>query len=335
MLAYPTSHACAHVYCCSGFELLLLRETGNTMIFQRTVKEMVKTTGVGLHSGNKVTLSIKPAPVNSGIVLVRTDLEPAVSIPAKADQVRETTMCTALVNDDGVRISTIEHLFAALAGLGIDNALIEVDAPEIPIMDGSASPWVFLLQSVGIKEQSAAKKYLRIKDTVRVEDGDKWAELRPFNGFRVDFAIDFNHPEIARSQQHMVMDFSTSAFVRDISRARTFGFMRDIEYLRANNLALGGSMENAVVLDEYKVLNPDGLRYEDEFVKHKILDAFGDLYVAGHAIVGEFCAFKTGHALNNQLVRALLAQQDAWELVSFEKDEAPVSFSVPAGAVFA
>ena len=239
------------------------------------------------------------------------------------------------VNDDGVRISTIEHLFAALAGLGIDNALIEVDAPEIPIMDGSASPWVFLLQSVGIQEQSAAKKYLRIKDTVRVEDGDKWAELRPFNGFRVDFAIDFNHPEIARSQQHMVMDFSTSAFVRDISRARTFGFMRDIEYLRANNLALGGSMENAVVLDEYKVLNPDGLRYEDEFVKHKILDAFGDLYVAGHAIVGEFCAFKTGHALNNQLVRALLAQQDAWELVSFEKDEAPVSFSVPAGAVFA
>jgi len=305
------------------------------MIFQRTVKEMVKTTGVGLHSGNKVTLIIKPAPVHSGIILVRTDLEPAVLIPATADQVRETTMCTALVNDDGVRISTIEHLFAALAGLGIDNALIEVDAPEIPIMDGSASPWVFLLQSVGLQEQSAAKKYLRIKDTVRVEDGDKWAELKPFNGFRVDFAIDFNHPEIARSQQHVVMDFSTSAFVRDISRARTFGFMRDIEYLRANNLALGGSMDNAVVLDEYKVLNPDGLRYEDEFVKHKILDAFGDLYVAGHAIVGEFCAFKTGHALNNQLVRALLAQQDAWELVSFEKDEAPVSFSVPTEATFA
>jgi len=305
------------------------------MIFQRTVKEMVKTTGVGLHSGNKVTLIIKPAPVHSGIILVRTDLEPAVLIPATADQVRETTMCTALVNDDGVRISTIEHLFAALAGLGIDNALIEVDAPEIPIMDGSASPWVFLLQSVGLQEQSAAKKYLRIKDTVRVEDGDKWAELKPFNGFRVDFAIDFNHPEIARSQQHVVMDFSTSAFVRDISRARTFGFMRDIEYLRANNLALGGSMDNAVVLDEYKVLNPDGLRYEDEFVKHKILDAFGDLYVAGHAIVGEFCAFKTGHALNNQLVRALLAQQDAWELVSFEKDKAPVSFSVPTEATFA
>ncbi|GIU48862.1 UDP-3-O-acyl-N-acetylglucosamine deacetylase [Shewanella algidipiscicola] len=306
------------------------------MIFQRTVKEMVKTTGVGLHSGNKVTLTIKPAPVNTGIVLVRTDLTPNVAIAAKAEQVRETTMCTALVNDDGVRISTIEHLFAALAGLGIDNAVIEVDAPEIPIMDGSASPWVFLLQSVGIQEQAAAKKYLRIKRPVRVEDGDKWAELRPYKGFRVDFAIDFDHPEIARSQQHVVMDFSSSAFVRDISRARTFGFMRDIEYLRANNLALGGSMENAVVLDEYRVLNPDGLRYEDEFVKHKILDAFGDLYVAGHAIVGEFCAYKTGHALNNQLVRALLAEQDAWELVSFEKEEeAPVSFAVPSGATFA
>ncbi len=306
------------------------------MIFQRTVKEMVKTTGVGLHSGNKVTLIVKPAPVNTGIILVRTDLSPAVEIPAVADQVRETTMCTALVNDDGVRISTIEHLFAALAGLGIDNAIIEVDAPEIPIMDGSASPFVFLLQSVGIQEQAAAKKYIKITKPIRVEDGDKWAELKPFKGFRVDFAIDFNHPEIARSQQHMVMDFSSSAFVKDISRARTFGFMRDIEYLRANNLALGGSIKNAVVLDEYRVLNPDGLRYEDEFVKHKILDAFGDLYVAGHAIVGEFCAYKTGHALNNQLVRAMLAQQDAWEIVSFEKEaDAPVSFTVPSGAVFA
>ncbi|QSX37609.1 UDP-3-O-acyl-N-acetylglucosamine deacetylase [Shewanella sedimentimangrovi] len=306
------------------------------MIFQRTVQNMVKSTGVGLHSGNKVTLTIKPAPVNTGITLVRTDLTPAVEIPAKADQVRETTMCTALVNDEGVRISTIEHLFAALAGLGIDNAIIEVDAPEIPIMDGSASPFVFLLQTAGIQEQAAPKKYLRIKRTVRVEDGDKWAELRPHQGFRVNFAIDFNHPEIARSQQHMVMDFSSTAFVKDISRARTFGFMRDIEYLRANNLALGGSMENAVVLDEYRVLNPDGLRYEDEFVKHKILDAFGDLYVAGHAIVGEFCAYKTGHALNNQLVRALLAQQDAWELVSFEKEtDVPVSFMVPQSAVLA
>ncbi|WP_025821043.1 UDP-3-O-acyl-N-acetylglucosamine deacetylase [Shewanella marina] len=306
------------------------------MIFQRTVKKIVKTTGVGLHSGNKVTLMIKPAPVNSGIVLVRTDVTPHVEIPAKADAVRETTMCTALVNDDGVRISTIEHLFAALAGLGIDNAVIEVDAPEIPIMDGSASPFVFLLQSAGIAEQAAAKKYLRIKRTIRVEDGDKWAELRPYQGFKVNFTINFDHPEIARSQQHMEMDFSSSAFIRDISRARTFGFMRDIEYLRANNLALGGSMENAVVLDEFKVLNPDGLRYEDEFVKHKILDAFGDLYVAGHSIIGEFCAYKTGHALNNNLVRALLATQDAWELVSYEEEaQAPVSFNLPAGLVLA
>ncbi|WP_299496553.1 UDP-3-O-acyl-N-acetylglucosamine deacetylase [uncultured Shewanella sp.] len=305
------------------------------MIFQRTVKEMVKTTGVGLHSGNKVTLIIRPAPINTGIVLVRTDLTPAVEIPAVADQVRETTMCTALVNDDGVRISTIEHLFAALAGLGIDNAIIEVDAPEIPIMDGSASPFVFLLQSVGIADQSAVKKYIRITKPIRVEDGEKWAELKPFKGFRVNFAIDFNHPEIARSQQHVIMDFSSAAFIKEISRARTFGFMRDIEYLRANNLALGGSMENAVVLDEYRVLNPDGLRYDDEFVKHKILDAFGDLYVAGHAIVGEFSAYKTGHALNNQLVRAMLAQQEAWEIVSFEEADAPVNFTVPAGAVFA
>ncbi len=306
------------------------------MIFQRTVQKMVKSTGVGLHSGNKVTLCIMPAPVNSGIVLRRTDLTPAVEIPAKANLVRETTMCTALVNDEGVRISTIEHLFAALAGLGIDNAVIEVDAPEIPIMDGSASPFVFLLQSAGIKEQSVAKKYIKINQTIRVEDGDKWAELKPYKGFRVDFKIDFNHPEISRSQQHMVMDFSTSAFVKDISRARTFGFMQDIEYLRANNLALGGSMENAVVLDEYRVLNPDGLRYEDEFVKHKILDAFGDLYVAGHAIVGEFCAYKTGHALNNQLVRALLAHQEAWELVSFENEvDVPLSFMVPGATSLA
>lgn len=300
------------------------------MIFQRTVQKIVKTIGVGLHSGDKVTLTIKPAPINSGIKLVRTDLEPAVVIPALAELVRETTMCTALVNDQGIRISTIEHLFSALAGLGIDNAIIEVNAPEIPIMDGSASPFVFLLQSAGIEEQSAAKKFIRINKTIRIEDGDKWAELKPFNGFRVDFAIDFVHPEIARSQQHMMMDFSTSAFVKDISRARTFGFMTDIEYLRANNLALGGSMENAVVLDEFKVLNPDGLRYEDEFVKHKILDALGDLYVSGHAIIGEFKAYKTGHALNNQLVRAMLAQQDAWELVDFEQESAvPVNFVVP------
>ncbi|MCL1078916.1 UDP-3-O-acyl-N-acetylglucosamine deacetylase [Parashewanella spongiae] len=297
------------------------------MIFQRTIQKMVKTTGVGLHSGNKVTLAIKPAPVNSGIVFIRTDLEPTVAITAKAEQVRETMLCTVLANDDGVKVATIEHLFAALAGLGIDNAIIEVDAPEIPIMDGSASPFVFLLQSAGVAQQSLPKKYLRIKKTIKVEDGDKWAMLKPYQGFKIDFKIDFSHPEIARSQQHMIMDFSTAGFIKDISRARTFGFMRDIEYLRANDLALGGSMENAIVLDEYKVLNPDGLRYDDEFLKHKILDAFGDLYVAGNAIVGEFSAFKTGHALNNKLVRALLAEQEAWELISYENEaDVPVSF---------
>ena len=244
---------------------------------------MVKTTGVGLHSGNKVTLSIMPAPVNSGIVLVRTDLSPAVAIPAKAEQVRETTMCTALVNDEGIRISTIEHLFAALAGLGIDNAVIEVDAPEIPIMDGSASPFVFLLQSAGIKEQAAPKKYLKIKRPVRVEDGDKWAELKPFKGFRVNFKIDFAHPEIARSQQHVVMDFSTSAFVKDISRARTFGFMRDIEYLRANNLALGGSMENAVVLDEYRHVAGLGRRMKPELLRQVLVVYDVEICVIGNS----------------------------------------------------
>ncbi|WP_163935533.1 UDP-3-O-acyl-N-acetylglucosamine deacetylase [Paraferrimonas sp. SM1919] len=297
------------------------------MIFQRTVKQIVTVTGVGLHSGEKVNLTIKPAAINSGITLVRTDLSPNVTIAADADLVKETTLCTALVNELGVKVSTIEHLFSALAGLGIDNAIIEVDAPEIPIMDGSASPFVYLLQSVGIESQSAPKKYLKITKPIRVEDGDKWAEFHPYQGFKLDFAIDFEHPVISKSLQRMQMDFSSDTFIKEISKARTFGFMRDIEYLRANNLALGGSMENAVVLDEFKVLNPNGLRDDNEFIKHKILDAFGDLYLAGYAILGEFKAYKTGHALNNQLVRALLSQQEAWELVSFEEPEqVPVKF---------
>lgn len=297
------------------------------MIFQRTVKQIVTVTGVGLHSGEKVNLTIKPAAINSGITLVRTDLSPNVTIAADADLVKETTLCTALVNELGVKVSTIEHLFSALAGLGIDNAIIEVDAPEIPIMDGSASPFVYLLQSVGIESQSAPKKYLKITKPIRVEDGDKWAEFHPYQGFKLDFSIDFEHPVISKSLQRMQMDFSSDTFIKEISKARTFGFMRDIEYLRANNLALGGSMENAVVLDEFKVLNPNGLRDDNEFIKHKILDAFGDLYLAGYAILGEFKAYKTGHALNNQLVRALLSQQEAWELVSFEEPEqVPVKF---------
>lgn len=300
---------------------------------QRTLQRPVQTTGVGLHSGNKVTMSILPAAPGTGIVFRRTDLNPVVEIPAAADLVRETTLCTGLVNEQGHRIATVEHLLSALAGLGVDNAVIEVDAPEIPIMDGSASPFVFLLQSVGLVEQSASKQYLRIRKPIRVEEGDKWAEFRPYNGFRLNFAIDFDHPEIARSQQKMVMEFSSSEYIKLISRARTFGFMRDIEYLRSNNLALGGSMENAVVLDEFKILNPDGLRVDNEFVKHKILDAVGDLYLGGYAILGEFTAYKSGHALNNKLIRAVLEQQECWELVSFEKpQEVPMTYLAPVTA---
>ncbi|MBW8189541.1 UDP-3-O-acyl-N-acetylglucosamine deacetylase [Neiella marina] len=300
------------------------------MMRQRTLKQMIEATGIGLHSGNKVQLVLRPAPVNTGIVFRRTDLDPVVDIPAKAELVRETTLCTALVTDDGVRLSTVEHLMAALAGMGIDNVFVEVDAAEIPIMDGSSLPFVYLLQQAGVEEQQAAKRFIRIKQPIRIEDGDKWAELSPYNGFRIDFAIDFAHPAIDSDTQHKVLDLSACSFVQEISRARTFGFMRDIEYLQANNLALGGSLDNAIVLDDYKILNDDGLRYRDEFVKHKILDAIGDLYMAGHSIVGEVKAYKSGHALNNMLVRAMMTQPEAWELVSFDDQEAPISYQVPS-----
>ncbi|MBD1389964.1 UDP-3-O-acyl-N-acetylglucosamine deacetylase [Neiella sp. HB171785] len=300
------------------------------MMRQRTLKQAIEATGIGLHSGNKVQLVLRPAPVNTGIVFRRTDLDPVVDIPASAELVRETTLCTALVTDDGVRLSTVEHLMAALAGMGIDNVFVEVDAEEIPIMDGSALPFVYLLQQAGVEEQQAAKRFIRIKQPIRVEDGDKWAELSPYNGFRIDFAIDFNHPAIEADTQRKVLDLSACSFVQEISRARTFGFMRDIEYLQANNLALGGSLDNAIVLDEFKILNTDGLRYNDEFVKHKILDAIGDLYMAGFGIVGEVKAYKSGHALNNMLARAMLAQPEAWEIVSFDDQEAPISYQVPS-----
>ncbi|WP_087505470.1 UDP-3-O-acyl-N-acetylglucosamine deacetylase [Neiella marina] len=300
------------------------------MMRQRTLKQAIEATGIGLHSGNKVQLVLRPAPVNTGIVFRRTDLDPVVDIPASAELVRETTLCTALVTDDGVRLSTVEHLMAALAGMGIDNVFVEVDAEEIPIMDGSALPFVYLLQQAGVEEQQAAKRFIRIKQAIRVEDGDKWAELSPYNGFRIDFAIDFNHPAIEADTQRKVLDLSACSFVQEISRARTFGFMRDIEYLQANNLALGGSLDNAIVLDEFKILNTDGLRYNDEFVKHKILDAIGDLYMAGLGIVGEVKAYKSGHALNNMLARAMLAQPEAWEIVSFDDQEAPISYQVPS-----
>lgn len=293
------------------------------MIRQRTLKNTVQATGIGLHSGHKVRMTFVPAPANTGIVFRRTDLSPTVDIKADAALVKDTVLCTALVNEDGVRVSTIEHLSAALAGLGIDNLYIEVDAPEIPVMDGSSHPFIYLLQSGGIHELNALKRFIRIKETIRVEDGDKWAELRPYgDGFKMDLTIDFDHPVFAGQPQQLVLDFSGAAFVKELSRARTFGFMRDIEYLHSKNLALGGSLENAVVLDDYKVLNEDGLRYPNEFVKHKMLDAIGDLYMCNHSILGEFRAYKTGHALNNTLLRAMLANSEAWELVTFGEQNA-------------
>lgn len=300
------------------------------MIKQRTVAKTVSTIGVGLHKGEKVTLTLRPAPDNTGIMFRRVDLDPIVDFKVTPQMVGDTVMCTCLINEQGVRLSTTEHLMAAIAGLGIDNLIIEVDSAEIPIMDGSANPFVYLLLEAGISEQKLAKKFIRIKRTVRVEDGDKWAEIKPHNGFKIDFAIDFDHPVIAQTTQRMLMDFSAAGFIKDISRARTFGFLHDIEYLRANNLALGGSFDNAVVLDEFRVLNQDGLRYEDEFIKHKILDAIGDLYMAGYSVLGEFISYKTGHALNNQLLCAVLAEQENWEFVSFEdKAQMPISYLAP------
>lgn len=301
------------------------------MIKQRTLKRIVQATGVGLHTGKKVTLALRSAPANTGVIYRRTDLNPPVDFPAEAKSVRDTMLCTCLVNEDDVRISTVEHLNAALAGLGIDNIIIEVDAPEIPIMDGSAAPFVFLLLDAGIEELNSAKKFLRIKESVRVTDGDKWAELAPYNGFSLDFTIDFNHPAINSSTQRYKLDFSAKSFVRDISRARTFGFMRDIEYLQSKGLCLGGSFDCAIVVDDYRVLNEDGLRFEDEFVRHKTLDAIGDLFMCGHNIIGAFTAYKSGHALNNKLLQAVLATESAWDMVTFEDEsEMPVAFKTPS-----
>lgn len=276
-------------------------------------------------------MTLRPAPANTGIVFRRIDLDPHVDIHSRANAVGNTMLCTCLNNEVGVSIHTVEHLASALAGLGIDNIIVEVNSNELPIMDGSASPFVFLLQSAGIEELNAPKRFIRMTKPVRVEDGDKWAELRPYDGFRVDFQIDFEHPVISQTRQHMVMDFDSCSYVNEVSRARTFGFMRDLEYMNANNLALGGSMENAVALDDYRVLNPEGLRYDDEFLKHKILDAIGDLYLGGHSIIGELAAYKTGHGLNNKLLNAVLAQQDCWEYVTYEsQDEAPIRYAQPA-----
>jgi UDP-3-O-[3-hydroxymyristoyl] N-acetylglucosamine deacetylase len=296
------------------------------MIKQRTLKNTIRATGVGLHTGDKVYLTLHPAEPDTGIRFRRVDLEQPVTIEARPENVGETMLSTTLV-DGKVKVATVEHLLSALAGLGVDNAVVDVSAPEVPIMDGSAGPFVFLLQSAGVQEQESPKKYMRIKKTVRVEEGDKWAAFEPFDGFKVTFTIDFEHPAFSDHLKTAVMDFSSTTFVKEVSRARTFGFMKDIEFLRENNLALGGSLDNAIVVDDDKVLNEDGLRYADEFVKHKILDAIGDLYLLGHSLIGEFQGFKSGHALNNKLLLALMADKDAWEMVTFENDEdAPISF---------
>jgi UDP-3-O-[3-hydroxymyristoyl] N-acetylglucosamine deacetylase len=301
------------------------------VIRQRTLNNTIRATGVGLHTGEKVYLTLKPAAVNTGIVFRRTDLDPVVEIEAKAMNVGDTTLSTSLVNGD-VRVSTVEHLLSAMAGLGIDNAIIDVTAPEVPIMDGSAGPFVFLIQSAGIIEQDAPKKFIRIKKLVEVSQEDKTASFKPFDGFKVTFTIHFDHPAFKERNKEVTVDFSSTSFVKEVSRARTFGFMHEFEYLRSQGLARGASMDNAIAVDDAEVLNEDGLRYEDEFVKHKVLDAIGDLYLLGNSLIGEFNAFKSGHALNNMLLRELLAQKDAWEVVTFEDNEqdAPISYSKPA-----
>lgn len=302
------------------------------MLQQRTLKTAIRATGVGLHSGRKVYMTLRPAAPNTGVVFRRVDLPDPVEIRAEAHLVGETMLGTTLVQGN-VRVATVEHLMSALAGLGIDNCYVDLSAPEVPIMDGSAGPFVFLLQSAGIEEQQAPKKLIRIRKPVRVEQDDKWVQFRPFNGFKVNLEISFDHPVFKKHSQRASVDFSTTSFLREVSRARTFGFMRDIETLRAQNLTLGGSMDNAIVLDDYRILNEDGLRYEDEFVRHKILDAIGDLYLLGHSLIGEFSGYRSGHELNNLLLRRLLEDEKAWEAVTFEdRRKAPISY---AGPVFA
>jgi UDP-3-O-[3-hydroxymyristoyl] N-acetylglucosamine deacetylase len=294
------------------------------LIHQRTLKNLIRATGVGLHTGATVYMTLRPAPANSGIIFRRTDLAQPVEIKATPHSVGDTRLSSCL-EQGGVRISTVEHLMSALAGLGIDNAYVDLSAPEVPIMDGSAGPFVFLLQSAGIEEQVAPKKFIRVLNPVEVEEGEKWVRLEPHNGFKLSLSIDFDHPVFDKMRQSVAVDFSTTSYVKEVSRARTFGFMQDVETMRGQGLALGGSLDNAIVMDEYRVLNTDGLRYEDEFVKHKVLDAIGDLYLLGHPLIGAFSGYKSGHALNNLLLRRLLEDRKAWEFASFERvEDAPV-----------
>lgn len=304
------------------------------MIHQRTLKNVIRATGVGMHSGEKVIMTLRPAPVNTGIVFRRVDLEPVFEIKADAHAVGDTALSTTLVGDSGVRVATIEHLMSALAGLGIDNLYVDLTASEVPIMDGSAGPFVFLIQSAGIAEQKAPKRFIRIKRTVELEEGDKWVRFEPHDGFAVGFEIEFDHPVFRNRNCVLDLDFSTTSYLKEVARARTFGFMRDIEFLRQRNLVLGGSLDNAVVVDDYRVLNADGLRYEDEFVKHKVLDAIGDLYLLGASPLGRFTGYKSGHELNNQLLREVLADTSAWEEVTFDDAaRAPISYLQPAQAL--
>ena len=293
------------------------------MVKQRTLKTVVEVTGVGLHTGEKVYLTLRPAGVDTGIVFRRVDLPQPVDIHARAKAVNDTRLSTCL-EEGGARVATVEHLMSALSGLGIDNAIVELTSPELPIMDGSAGTFIFLLQSAGIIEQEAAKKFIRIKKMIEVKDGDKWVRFEPYNGYRLDFTIDFAHPVFASTKQQVTVDLGKQSYVKEVGRARTFGFMQEVEYMRAQGLALGGNLDNAIVMDEYRVINPDGLRFEDEFVKHKVLDAIGDLYLLGYPLIGAFSGHKSGHALNNALCRALLADEQAWEFVTFDnKEEAP------------
>ena len=295
------------------------------MVKQRTLKKIVHATGVGLHTGERVDLTLRPAPVNSGIVFRRVDLKPVVEIRAEAHAVHDTRLSTCL-EANGVRVATIEHLMSACAGLGVDNAYIDLNSAEVPIMDGSAGTFIFLLQSAGIVEQSATKKFIRIKKTVEVKDGDKWVRFEPFNGYKLGFTINFTHPVFAATRQNVTIDLGEHSYIKEVSRARTFGFMQDVEAMRAQGLAMGGNLDNAIVMDEYRVINPDGLRSEDEFVKHKVLDAIGDLYLLGHPLIGAFSGYKSGHALNNALLRALLADDQAWEFATFSKPEEAPAF---------
>lgn len=302
---------------------------------QRTLRSPIRASGIGLHSGRKVFMSLLPAGPDTGIVFRRTDLQPVVDIPTRADWLREATMCSTLVDDQGAKVMTIEHLMSAFAGLGIDNCVVELSSPEVPIMDGSAAPFVFLIQTAGIHEQPAPKRFIRIRHPVQVRDGDKWARFEPYEGYRLSFAIEFQHPALRRSGQQATIDFSSTTYIKEVARARTFGFMRELDQLRSHNLGLGASLDNVVALDDFRVVNQDGLRYEDEFVRHKILDAVGDLYLLGHGVIGAYSAFKSGHALNNQLVRAVLADRSAWELVSFEEPSTPAPITYGRGSLAA